>query len=273
MFELIALIFMFVLAGAGCAPSLNNPIPVDDDDATAVDDDDTTAADDDDTTWADDDDSTWGDDDDVVGPDCSNEGSSVAWASGPSDIDGVWVDGTITVDEDLGSLTLVSAAGVTSVWRLGDQVALLSGVAGEGRVYWSQPGLGSWGGDHVLAVEAFGDAFHFASAYVVGQTEVFIPDWAARFSALPGACGGELVESSCGLLEVLAMEYEVPSWNGLDIGVLYPEQAVVTSGLFVSYGYGVEYIEALCEDLDMMAWSFSMQQSLKIWDGGERPPQ
>jgi len=256
----VALAFM----AAGCTPVLNNPARSDDDDTTAVDDDDddTTGDDDDD----DDDDTTWGDDDDVD-PTCSDEGSTASWITGPSDVDGTWVAGTITMDADAGSLQLMSEVGVGYTWRLGNDYGALSSLSGLGRVYWSQPGFGAWGGDFVFAVEAFDGSFRFVTALVAGLEEVAIVDWGAVFSVDRDACAGLLMEDDCGVFQVLALQYEVSTWDGVAIGTLFPNEGVGSQDFTVEHRYGVGYLEMLCDDVDTTSWSFAMTQYLEIWDG------
>ena len=264
MLELRLLFFAFAFVAAGCTPVLNNPPRSDDDDdATAVDDDDDdTTGDDDD----DDDDTTSGDDDDVD-PTCSDGGSTSSWIIGPSDVDGTWVAGTITMDADAGSLQLMSEVGVGYTWRLGNDYGALSSLSGLGRVYWSQPGFGAWGGDFVFAVEAFDGTFRFVTALVAGLEEVAIVDWGAEFSTNRSACDGLLMEDDCGVFQVLALDYEVSTWDGVAIGTLFPNEGVASQEFIVEHRYGVGYLEMLCDDVDMTSWSFAMTQYLEIWDG------
>jgi hypothetical protein len=265
--ELRLLFLTLALVAVGCTPVLNNPLGSDDDDTTAVDDDDddTTADDDDDDD--DDDDATWGDDDDVVDPTCSDEGATTSWITGPSDVEGTWVAGTITMDADAGSLMLMTEVGVGYTWRLGNDYSALSTLSGQGRVYWSQPGFGAWGGDFVFAVEAFEASFRFVTGLVVGLEEVTISDWGATFSVNRSVCDGLVVEDDCGVFQVLALEYEVSTWDGVAIGTLFPNEGVGSQDFTVEHRYGVGYLEMLCDDVDMTAWSFAMTQYLEVWDG------
>ena len=269
MFQLRALLFSLAVLAAGCTPVLSNPPVVDDDDdTTAGDDDDTTADDDDDTTADDDDDddSTWGDDDDIVDPSCSSQGTTSSWVTGPSDVSGTWVPGTIALDETTESLQLMTDAGVGYTWRVGASYPLLLDLAGQGRVYWSQPGFGAWGGDFVFAVESWDTGYRFVTALVVGQGEVLIDDWAALFTAQSWPCDGVLIDDACGLLQAVAIEYEVPTWDGMAIGTLFPGEAVASTDLYVAAHWGAEYVALECDDVDILSWSFTMQ-SVQPWDG------
>jgi len=256
-------VLLTLLLLVGCAPSLSNPPPAaaDDDDATG-DDDDSTVGDDDD----DDDDATWGDDDDIVDPSCTNPGTGEAWVTGPPELSGTWTAGSVTVDQDAQSVSVTTEDGLAYTWRVGDDVALLAGADGFGRVYWELPGLGAWGGDFVFAVETNDGSYRFLSALVAWREEVFIPDWGALFFVDPGACG-ELIEDTCGLLQVLPMTFEVPSWDGVMSGTLYPGEGMGTGDFTMNFHRGQQYLELACDDVDALLWSFSMQQAMVIWDG------
>ena len=257
--------FLCALWLAGCAPILSNPppVPADDDDSTAGDDDDATGDDDDST--GDDDDDTWGDDDDSD-PACLQPGTTESWVTGPQDVTG-WVAGTVAVDTAAESVSLVTDVGEAFAWRVGADVGLLVGADGLGRVYWEQPGLAAWGGDFVFAVESADGAFRFISALVAGADEVFVADWASRFSVVRGACS-ELLDDFCGVMTVLPLQYEIANWDGVMLtGVLYPTLGEATGDFTIEHRLGRDYAELWCDDVDQTAWSFVMQQWMLTWDG------
>ena len=254
----LLLCLLFTLA-IGCTPVLNNPPPV------AGDDDDSTTGDDDDSTIGDDDD----DDDDIVDPTCSNPGTGAAWVTGPGEVAGAWTPGVITIDETAQSVTVTTEVGTVWTWRLGDVSTLWAADGTIGRIWWEQPGLGAWGGDFVFALEANDASFRSVSALVAGRVDFDIVDWGAWFAIDSGSCDGIGVEDGfgCGVVQVLPLYYEVPSWDGVLSGSVSPGEGVGTGDFSIEYHRGVEYLELLCDDVDQLSWSFSMTQWMEIWDG------